>query len=100
MPVVFEFVTVKGGPLGDEGECSWREAASEHLAGLDRDGDLMSRVPSGEVRRQVIIRVHLNDDSVEAADLWHGPTSVVVGGRKMVSGQAWPRLTARSTAPG
>jgi len=58
-------------PLGNEGEGPWREPPSQHSQGLDGNDRPLIAVAHVEVRRGMIVVEHRDDDTEEAADLWH-----------------------------
>jgi len=58
-------------PLGNETERAGRQLAGNDRQAVDIHEGLVRAIFGMEVRRVVIIKVHLDDDSVETADLRH-----------------------------
>lgn len=70
-PGVVQFVLVLHGPLDDKTLSARWKATGQYRQGLDANNRLIPAVEGVKVRRRVIVEVHPNDDSVEAAELRH-----------------------------
>ena len=67
--VLQQFLPIKFGPLLHQPERALRQAAFEHLGGEDVDLGHLRAIVSMEVGWRMVLRVHANDDPIEAGDL-------------------------------
>lgn len=74
LPIDEQFRGMDRSPLHGEAECSRRKGSIEDARAIDRDLRLVLSVHSVEVRRQVILELHSNDDPEEPRDLRHRAT--------------------------
>src|SRR5665811_653841 len=59
-------------PFANQPQSTRRKRASEHRAGRDLDLGLFAGVLRVKIRRRMVLEVHLDHDSEEAADAGHG----------------------------
>jgi hypothetical protein len=70
-PVGDQLVVVELTPLLDEVAGGLGEPAADGLAGVDPDQRFVFGLDRMEVRRVVILEVHVDHDPVELAESWH-----------------------------
>ena len=73
-PVDEKLVRIDRSPLHGEAERSRRQGSVQDAWTLDRDLRLVFSIYGVEVRRQVILELHSNDDPEEPRHLRHRPT--------------------------
>ncbi len=71
LPIREQLFTVLRRPLDREAECTRGNVPREHLWAGDRDRDLELPVVSVKVRREMIVKMHPDDDPEESRDLGH-----------------------------
>lgn len=72
-PVDFELVAVLFDPFSHESKRTCREETRENVPGRNLDLGALLAIAGVEVWRRMIAVVHLNHDSVKAADVGHPP---------------------------
>ena len=103
-PNAFQLLPMERGPLHDEAECPRRELPPHYTSILDSDVCLELRVLGVEVRRRMVVKVHVDGDAEELRDLGQaGARGGVEGSSANLAstgppGARFPLLTGRPEA--
>ena len=73
LPILQQFLLVERGPLDDKSECSGRKSTGKERQSIHVNECLLASVESMEVRRIVVIPVHLDHNAKKPGYFRHAP---------------------------